>query len=98
MVTHAIELLTARSDQADFLLHKEHDDIGGLSMEELHRLVYAQVLTSHFLTWQVSANCLNHGMLIKSIVIMTDYARRVSFNISSRSVHNISYLRSSNPS
>lgn len=50
MVTHAIELLTAGNDQSEILLH----DLGGVSIEELHRLVYAQVLASHQLTWQVS--------------------------------------------
>lgn len=56
MVTHAIEVLTAGSHQADTLLHEERDNLGGISMEELHRLVYAQVLSSHPLTWQVSVN------------------------------------------
>lgn len=73
MVTHAIELLTARSDQADFLLHKEHDDIGGISMEELHRLVYAQVLTSHFLTWQIApvylTSCMRQGMSLLEVLL-----------------------------
>lgn len=54
MVTHAMELLTAGSNQADILLHEEHYNLGGISMEELHRLVYAQVLSTHALTWQVS--------------------------------------------
>lgn len=73
MVTHAIELLTARSDQAGFLLHKEHDDIGGISMEELHRLVYAQVLTSHFLTWQIApvylTSCMRQGMSLLEVLL-----------------------------
>ncbi|KAG6739409.1 hypothetical protein POTOM_057005 [Populus tomentosa] len=73
MVTHAIELLTARSDQADILLHKEHDDIGGISMEELHRLVYAQVLTSHFLTWQIApvylTSCMRQGMSLLEVLL-----------------------------
>ena len=58
MVAHAIELLTAGSDHAEMLLHEERQNFGGISIEELHRLVYAQVLSSHPLTWQVSAN--NH--------------------------------------
>lgn len=57
MVAHAIELLTAGSDEAEALLHEERYSLGGISMEELHRLVYAQVLSSHALTWQVSAVC-----------------------------------------
>lgn len=51
-----MELLTATDDQADILLHEERYNLGGISMEELHRLVYAQVLSSHPLTWQVSSN------------------------------------------
>lgn len=58
MVAHAIELLTAGSNHAEMLLHEERQNMGGISIEELHRLVYAQVLSSHPLTWQVSAN--NH--------------------------------------
>ncbi|KAF9662264.1 hypothetical protein SADUNF_Sadunf18G0035000 [Salix dunnii] len=73
MVAHAIELLTARSDLADILLHKEHDDIGGISMEELHRLVYAQVLTSHFLTWQIApvylTSCMKQGMSLLEFLL-----------------------------
>lgn len=56
MLAHAVELLTAGSDQAENLLHEEHHNLGGISMAELHQLVYAQVLSSHVLTWQVSAN------------------------------------------
>lgn len=59
MVAHAIELLTAGSDQAEVLLHEERDNLGEISIAELHRLVYAQVLASHVLTWQVSVNKLN---------------------------------------
>lgn len=55
MVVHAIELLVAGSTQAEILLLEERHNLGGISMEELHRLVYAQVLSSHALTWQVSA-------------------------------------------
>ena len=54
MVTHAIELLTAGNDQSENLLREVHDNLGGVSIEELHRLVYAQVLASHQLTWQVN--------------------------------------------
>lgn len=55
MVAHAIELLTTGSDEAEFLLQEERHSLGGISIAELHRLVYAQVLSSHPLTWQVSA-------------------------------------------
>lgn len=54
MVVHAIELLTSENKQAEMLLHEERYNLGGISIEELHRLVYAQVLSSHSLTWQVS--------------------------------------------
>lgn len=53
MMAHAVELLTAGSTHADILLHEERSKLGGVSIEELHRLVYAQVLSSHALTWQV---------------------------------------------
>ena len=59
MVAHAIELLTAGSDEAEVLLHEERYSLGDISIAELHRLVYAQVLASHVLTWQVSMNGLN---------------------------------------
>jgi nuclear pore complex protein Nup85 len=54
LVTHAMELLTADNDYADIMLHEERPNLGGISIEELHRLVYAQVLCCHPLTWQVS--------------------------------------------
>ena len=49
-----MELLTADNDYADTMLHEERPNLGGIGIEELHRLVYAQVLCSHSLTWQVS--------------------------------------------
>lgn len=55
MVAHAVELLASGSTQAEILLHEERHNLGGITMEELLRLVYAQVLSSHALTWQVSA-------------------------------------------
>ncbi|KAM7260720.1 hypothetical protein ACFE04_011393 [Oxalis oulophora] len=55
MAVHAIELLTASSDEAENLLHDEHQNLGGIKLEELHRLIYAQVLSSHALTWQLKA-------------------------------------------
>ena len=64
MVAHAIELLTAGSEQAEILLHDERYNLGGISIVELHRLVYAQVLSSHALTWQVSAIYLNISILL----------------------------------
>lgn len=55
MAAHAIELMTAGSDEAESLLCEEQYNLGELSIQELHRLVYAQVLSSHAFTWQVSA-------------------------------------------
>jgi nuclear pore complex protein Nup85 len=54
-----MELLAADNEYADIMLHEERPNFGGLSIEELHRLVYAQVLSSHSLTWQVSFMKLN---------------------------------------
>ncbi|KAK2661258.1 hypothetical protein Ddye_007791 [Dipteronia dyeriana] len=73
MVTHAIELLTAGNDQADTLLHEERHNLGGISMEKLHRLVYAQVLSSHALTWQIApiylTSCMQLGMGLLEILL-----------------------------
>lgn len=66
MVAHAIELLTAENSYAEVLLHEEHYFLGGISIEELHRLIYAQVLSSHALTWQIApvylASCSKQGL------------------------------------
>ncbi|KAK2399270.1 nuclear pore complex protein NUP85 [Trifolium repens] len=66
MVAHAVELLTAGSEQAEILLHDERYNLGGISMVELHRLAYAQVLSSHALTWQIApiylTSCMKQGM------------------------------------
>lgn len=63
MTAHAMEFLTAGSNQAEVLLHEERDNLGGISVMELHRLVHAQVLSSHILTWQVSPNHLKHDYI-----------------------------------
>nr|XP_010325082.1 nuclear pore complex protein NUP85 isoform X2 [Solanum lycopersicum] len=66
MMAHAVELLTAGSTHAEILLHEEHSKLGGVSIEELHRLVYAQVLSSHALTWQIApiylTSCIKQGI------------------------------------
>lgn len=66
MMVHAVELLTAGSTHAEILLHEEHSKLGGVSIEELHRLVYAQVLSSHTLTWQIApiylTSCIKQGI------------------------------------
>ncbi|XP_065849595.1 nuclear pore complex protein NUP85 isoform X2 [Euphorbia lathyris] len=73
MVAHAIEFLNAGSNQADILLQEERDNLGGISIEELHRLVYAQVLSSHSLTWQIAPvyliSCRNQGMGLLEILL-----------------------------
>ncbi|WVZ68867.1 hypothetical protein U9M48_017749 [Paspalum notatum var. saurae] len=74
LVTHAMELLTADNDYADIMLHEERPNLGGISLEELHRLVYAQVLCSHSLTWQIAptylSSCLNQGLGLLEILLL----------------------------
>ncbi|GAA0159349.1 structural protein [Lithospermum erythrorhizon] len=66
MIAHAMELLTAGSSHAEIVLHQEDSKLGGICMEELHRLAYAQVLSSHELTWQIApvylVTCPKQGM------------------------------------
>ncbi|KAL7150779.1 hypothetical protein ABFS83_05G136200 [Erythranthe nasuta] len=66
MITHALELLTAGSAQAENLLHEEQSKLGGICIEELHRLTYAQILSSHALTWNIApiylTSCMKQGM------------------------------------
>ncbi|EXB93382.1 hypothetical protein L484_010709 [Morus notabilis] len=73
MVAHATELMTAGSDQAEVLLHEERDNLGEMSIAELHRLVYAQVLASHVLTWQIAPvyliSCMKQGMGLLELLL-----------------------------
>ncbi|KAL8170564.1 hypothetical protein V2J09_022368 [Rumex salicifolius] len=73
MVTHCIELLTAKNDQSEFLVKEERDILGGISIEELHRVVYAQILASHALTWQIAPiylmSCMKQGMMLLEYLI-----------------------------
>ncbi|KAI3422793.1 Nuclear pore complex protein Nup85 [Psidium guajava] len=73
MVAHAIELMTAGSDEAESLLCEEHYNLGELSIQELHRLVYAQVLSSHAFTWQIApvylTSCMKQGMGLLEILL-----------------------------
>ncbi|XP_031489053.1 nuclear pore complex protein NUP85 [Nymphaea colorata] len=73
MVAHAMELLTAKNHQIELLLHEERYNLGGISIEELHRLVYAQVLASHALTWQIApiylASCPKQGLGLLEILL-----------------------------
>lgn len=75
MLAHAIELLTAGSDQAEIVLHEERHNLGGISIEELYRLIYAQVLSSHALTWQIAPiyliSCTNQGIGLLEILLYT---------------------------
>ncbi|KAF6164182.1 hypothetical protein GIB67_010152 [Kingdonia uniflora] len=73
MVAHVMELLTAGNNQAEMLLHEERHNLGGISIEELHRLVYAQVLSSHALTWQIAPvyliSCPKQGLGMLEILL-----------------------------
>ncbi|KAG8635910.1 hypothetical protein MANES_16G075300v8 [Manihot esculenta] len=73
MTAHAMEFLTAGSNQAEVLLHEERDNLGGISVMELHRLVHAQVLSSHILTWQIAPiyliSCMKQGMGLLEILL-----------------------------
>lgn len=73
MVAHAVELLIAGSIQAELVLREERYNLGGSSIEELHRLVYAQVLSSHTLTWQIApiylTSCMKQGMGLLEILL-----------------------------
>lgn len=73
MVAHAMELLTAGNGHADILFHEERYNLGDISIEELHRLVYAQVLSSHPLTWQIAptylASCPKQGLGLLEILL-----------------------------
>ncbi|OAY82140.1 Nuclear pore complex protein NUP85 [Ananas comosus] len=73
MVVHAMELLTASSDNFGILLHEERYNLGGISIEELYRLGYAQVLSSHPLTWQIAptylASCPKQGLGLLEILL-----------------------------
>ncbi|XP_057959298.1 nuclear pore complex protein NUP85 [Malania oleifera] len=79
MVAHAIELLTAGSYQAEIILHEERHNLGGISIEELHRLVYAQVLSSHSLTWQIApiylTSCMKQGMGLLETLLLNQPAQ-----------------------
>ncbi|KAK1267130.1 Nuclear pore complex protein Nup85 [Acorus gramineus] len=73
MVVHAMELLTAENTQAEALLHEERYNLGGISIEELNRLVYAQMLSSEALTWQIApvylASCPKQGFGLLDILL-----------------------------
>ncbi|OAE33474.1 hypothetical protein AXG93_3822s1310 [Marchantia polymorpha subsp. ruderalis] len=66
MMAHMVELLTAKDSYVQNLLRKERDVQGGISLEELYRLSYAQSLASDPLTWQVApvylASCPGQGL------------------------------------
>ncbi|CAF2090767.1 unnamed protein product [Brassica rapa] len=48
MVAHATELLIAGSDEGEVFAHEEQRNLGGINMEKLHRLDYAQVFLLMF--------------------------------------------------
>ncbi|KAG9439936.1 hypothetical protein H6P81_020101 [Aristolochia fimbriata] len=74
MVVHAVELLTAENAKAEDVIHEERYDLGGMSIEELHRLIYAQVLSSHALTWQIAPayllSCPKNGLGLLEILLL----------------------------
>ncbi|KAG0494291.1 hypothetical protein HPP92_005285 [Vanilla planifolia] len=73
MVTHCLELLTADNNQNKIFLHEERYNLGGISILELHRLVYAQVLASHPLTSQIAptylVSCPKQGLGLLEILL-----------------------------
>ncbi|KAL9226836.1 hypothetical protein vseg_002603 [Gypsophila vaccaria] len=73
MVTHAMELLTAGDNQSEITLREVRHNLGDVSIEELHRLVYAQVLASHQLTWQIApvylSSCMKSGLGLLEILL-----------------------------
>ncbi|KAH7437778.1 hypothetical protein KP509_05G088400 [Ceratopteris richardii] len=75
MVTHMLELLSAKNGQAQSFLTEERDEFDGLSLEEFHRLVYAQILSSYPCTWQLTPFYLASGThqgqgLLEAILLM----------------------------
>ncbi|KAI9106939.1 hypothetical protein K1719_022467 [Acacia pycnantha] len=79
MVAHAVELLSAGSEQAEILLYEGRDNLGGISIGELYRLIYAQVLSSHSLTWQIApiylTSCMKQGMGLLEILLYRQSVR-----------------------
>ncbi|KAL9255646.1 Nuclear pore complex protein NUP85-like protein [Drosera capensis] len=73
MTVHAIELLTTGGSQSEIILQEERHNLGGVSIEEIHRIVYAQVLTSHPLTWQLAPiylmSCAKLGMVFLEMLL-----------------------------
>lgn len=73
LVAHAVELLAAGSTQAEIILREDRQNLGGISLEELYRLVYAQVLSSHALTWQIApiylTSCVKQGIGLLDILL-----------------------------
>lgn len=65
MITHSLELLAADSNRNEILLSERYN-LGGISIVELHRIVYAQDLFSHSLTSQIAptylASCPKQGL------------------------------------
>ena len=75
MMTHVVELLSARNIQAQDFLLGEREELDGISLEEHHRLVYAQLLSSHPCTWQLAplylASCPRKGQgFLEKLLLM----------------------------
>ncbi|CAI9093545.1 OLC1v1029059C1 [Oldenlandia corymbosa var. corymbosa] len=73
MIAHAAELLTVGNIQAEILLSEPRYKLGGMCIEELNRLIYAQILSSHALTWQIApiylSSCMIQGMGLLETVL-----------------------------
>lgn len=81
MLTHMVELLSAKNTHAQALLCDKMDTLGGVSLEELHRLVYAQLLSSHPCSWQLAplylAYCPQQGRaLLENLLLMQPISDR----------------------
>ncbi|XP_024537188.1 nuclear pore complex protein NUP85 isoform X2 [Selaginella moellendorffii] len=74
MMAHVDDLLIAKGEDVRSLLEEDRQTLGGLSLKELHRLVYSQVLSSHSLTWQLApvylAACPNRGLGMLEALLM----------------------------
>ncbi|XP_024523777.1 nuclear pore complex protein NUP85-like [Selaginella moellendorffii] len=74
MMAHVDDLLIAKGEDVRSLLEEDRQTLGGLSLKELHRLVYSQVLSSHSLTWQLApvylAACPKQGLGMLEALLM----------------------------
>ncbi|GAB2223285.1 hypothetical protein Droror1_Dr00017425 [Drosera rotundifolia] len=102
MTVHAIELLTTGGSQSEIILQEERHNLGGVSIEEIHRIVYAQVLTSHPLTWQLAPiyliSCAKLGMGFLEILLYrqpVQHSRKLLKNLEFCRLYGIDSVKSS---